>query len=125
MEDTNAHNRIHGHGGIFMRKEILIALVIVASSVNSIQAEDQSAPTMMNLSSARLKGEPPSPGKIESAYIECLKQMDEELGSLGGNSSIRRAAIDSQSAICRKSKSDCILNPKSTDCRGFVEDYAQ
>jgi hypothetical protein len=108
-----------------MRKEFLIAFVIVVASFNSIQAEDLSAPTMMDLSNARLKGEPPSQGKIESAYIECLKQMDEELGSVGGNSSTRRAAIDSQSAICRKSKSDCILNPKSTDCRGFVEDYAQ
>ncbi len=108
-----------------MRRKILIALATVAVSFNSVEAQDLSAPTIMDLSSERLRGEPPSQRKIESAYVECLKQMDEELGSMGGNSSAYRAAVETQSATCRASKSDCILNPKGTDCRGFVEDYAQ
>ena len=108
--------------------KVLTCICLVFSVCVGAEAQprkdDRQYEPLVDLKKDDFHGEPPSQAKIEAAFKECLQQIDDEVSSVRKSTPFRKEHIAAESAICDKSRRNCVVNPKSIECRGFVEDYA-
>lgn len=113
-----------------MMRHVLTLAILIAATLSGLTpttsavAEDKKFEPLIDLEPDSFRGEPPSQTKIEAAYKECLKQIDDEVSELKKGASKKKEHIKSETSICDHSRRECIVNPRSVECRGFVEDYA-
>lgn len=103
---------------------VLISLGFCCIADSQERKSDTKYEPLVDIPKDDLRGEPPSQSKIEAAYKECLQQIDEEVSDVKKSTPFRKEHIAAESAICERSRRNCVVNPKSIECRGFVEDYA-
>lgn len=70
-------------------------------------------------------GAAPSPRGIERAFSQCLRGIDEEFAAVGAGVARRLQVRKSEEEVCHRGRRECISNPTGSDCRGFVDDYAE
>lgn len=92
-----------------------LALSLILSSVAT--AQSRKFEQLKDLGTKEYRGPLPTQGEIETAYKNCLVNAGEDVTA-------PTSAKGAAAAICKRSKLECISNPRSVDCKMFVDDYA-
>lgn len=100
----------------------VVALTLVPTT-NS-QAQRASLGSFSSSDKDVVPGQEPTPKEIETAYNECLRQIDQEAQALSAANTNSRQLVVQQTEFCKKGKTDCIMASRGVNCRSFVEDYA-
>ena len=109
-----------------MRTFLTVGLLTFTLVQHVAFAEDE-APKweqLTDISKKEYRGEPPRQAQIERAYKNCLQDVDEEASAFKPGAAFKKGHIQAESSVCQRSKRDCVSNPRSIDCKVFIDDYA-
>jgi hypothetical protein len=109
-----------------MFKEAVYGVLVSVSALYAPVAfsQDQVEP-LIEIAREAKGGSAPSPASIEKAYSACLKGVDAEFAQIKGGAAFRREARKSEEEVCHRARRECVSNPMSASCKGFVVDYSE
>ncbi len=109
-----------------MYKTIMsVVFAIVSFGFSFAATSQENVEPLLDIPRDTRTGGAPSPASIEKAYGECLKGVDAEFAAVGGRVAHRTEARKSEEEVCHRARRECIANPASASCKGFVVDYAE
>jgi hypothetical protein len=109
-----------------MCKAVLTALL--SCSIGGVATEvwaQSGAEPLLDISRESRTGAAPSPSSVEKALTACLKGIEAEYKSLKTVTQQQKEARKAEEEGCFRARRQCISNPSSADCKGFVIDYSE
>jgi|GEM_PF-4063120 len=109
-----------------MHKATFIGVLVFSICGVAVDVSAQSvAEPLLDISRESRTGAAPSPASVEKALTECLKGIEAEYGSLKTVTPQQSEARKAEEEVCYRARRECISNPSSADCKGFVIDYSE